>query len=53
MPNTLFVGYLANGNGSYSLSSTGLLTAGTEYVGYSGTGSFSQSGGTHSVAGNL
>ena len=33
-------------SGTYNLSGSGQLTAGQEYIGYSGTGSFSQTGGT-------
>ena len=47
----LYIGYNSNSTGSYTLSNSGLLTApsnayGGMYVGYSGTGSFTQSGGT-------
>ncbi len=53
-----YVGYgddgIGLGNGTYSLSGTGLLSAPTEYigygiVGYGATGSFTQSGGTNTV----
>ncbi len=48
----LYLGDQAGSIGAYSLSGSGLLTASTEYVGYSGSGSFTQSGGSNS-AGNL
>ena len=48
----LYVGY--GGSGSYNLSGSGVLSASSEYVGDSGTGSkcmgiFNQSGGTNSI----
>ena len=49
---SLDVGYNAGSIGSYNLSGSGLLTAqSVEYVGYSGTGTFTQSGGTNSIRG--
>ena len=39
--------------GIYDLSGSGLLSASNQYVGYSGTGTFTQSGGTNSVYYNL
>lgn len=43
----LFIGD-NGGNGAYNLSGTGSLTVnGDEYIGYGGTGNFTQSGGTH------
>src|SRR5207253_2923799 len=50
-----YLGFLSGANGSYVLSGTGSLTVngssatGSEFVGYSGSGSFNQSGGTHTV----
>ena len=44
---SLYLGFNAGSNGMYNLSGSGLLTAGSEYVGYSGTGTFTQSGGTN------
>ena len=41
---------MAAASGSYNLNGSGSLTAFNEYVGYSGTGSFTQSGGTNSTA---
>jgi T5SS/PEP-CTERM-associated repeat protein len=41
------------GNGFYSLSGTGVLSVGSEYIGYGGSGAFVQSGGTNTVAGDL
>ena len=50
----LYLGYLNLGSGTYNLSGSGSLTALNEYVGYSGSGSFTHSGGTNSVSsGNL
>ena len=51
----LYLGYFLGGSGAcssgaYSLSGSGRLSAGSEYVGYSGTGSFTQSGGTNIIA---
>ena len=59
-------GVAISGNGSVSLGSGALSTdltsssmsggslfAGNEYIGYSGGGSFTQSGGTHNVSGGL
>ena len=40
-------------NGAYSLSGSGLLSANSEYVGSGGTGTFTQSGGTHAIASAL
>jgi fibronectin-binding autotransporter adhesin len=55
--NILYLGYNAGSNGTYSLSGSGLLSWPYEYIGgnYLGaggavSGSFSQSGGTNSVA---
>ncbi len=45
----LYLGYNSTGNGTYNLGGTGTLTAQTEYIGYSGTGIFNQSGGTNSA----
>jgi autotransporter-associated beta strand protein len=51
---TLYIGEYGFGNeggGTYSLSGSGLLSAGTEYLGYDyGTGAFIQTGGTHAVS---
>ena len=48
----LYLGYNAGSSGAYTLSGNSLLFAnnytGCEYIGYSGTGTFTQSGGTHS-----
>lgn len=44
----------AGGMGTYLLSGTGTLAVGgNEYVGYNGTGFFSQSGGTNTISGEL
>jgi autotransporter-associated beta strand protein len=37
------------GNGTYNLSNTGQLSVGYEYIGYSGTGTFTQTGGKHII----
>jgi autotransporter-associated beta strand protein len=52
---TLYLGLNAGSYGTYNLSGNGLLTARGEIIGLSGTGSFTQSGGTNSVlsTGNL
>ncbi len=53
---SLYLGYYSGSSGSYSPSgsyslsgSSSLSVSGTEYVGYYGTGTFTQSGGTHTV----
>ena len=46
---SLTLGANAGGSGAYNLSGSGLLSANSEYLGYSGTGSFTQSGGTHTT----
>lgn len=50
----LFVGYNTGSNGTYNLSNTGSLSGNYssgfyEYVGYSGSGAFNQSGGTNTA----
>lgn len=52
-PGKLVLGDHAAGNGSYTLSGSGILEADTETVGSAGRGSFVQSGGSHTVRGNL
>ena len=48
---TLFVGpFPSTGNGSYTLSGSGLLSVESEWVGCYGTGSFTQTGGIHTVS---
>ena len=37
-PGNLYLGYSAGGSGTYSLGGSGLLSMGSEYVGYSGAG---------------
>ena len=54
----LYVGYEPGSSGTYSLSGGSLSVSNTntndnEYVGYSGTGTFMQSGGTHTINSNL
>ena len=46
----LYLGNNAGGSGTYALSGSGLLSAGYEYIGVSGNGSFNQSGGTNAVS---
>jgi fibronectin-binding autotransporter adhesin len=49
---SLYMGYNTGSSGAYYLSGTGSLTVtgtGGEYIGYSGNGTFVQSGGTHTV----
>ena len=46
---TLYLGYNPGSSGTYNLGGSGLLSAPNEYLGYSGSGSFTQSGGTNSV----
>ncbi len=49
----LLLGYTIASNGTYNLSSSGQLSAPLEYVGYSGTGTFTQSGGTNTTGGGF
>jgi uncharacterized protein with beta-barrel porin domain len=55
--NNLKLGQNAGASGTYNLSDSGsgslLSVAGNEYIGYSGSGSFTQTGGTHTVTGIL
>ncbi|MGO9113049.1 MAG: hypothetical protein ACLP9L_27775 [Thermoguttaceae bacterium] len=51
--NSLYLGNKAASSGTYNLTGSGQLSAGTACVGYSGTGTFTQSGGTHSIANAL
>jgi autotransporter-associated beta strand protein len=46
----LFLGSNAGGSGAYNLSGSGQLSAGSEFVGSSGTGTFTQTGGTNTVS---
>ena len=48
--NSLSLGYDSGSSGTYDLSGTGQLSADYEYIGYSGTGTFTQSGGTNTLA---
>ncbi len=45
----LYLGYNSGASGSYNLSGSGLLSTVYEYLGLSGVGSFTQSGGTNNV----
>lgn len=51
----LYLGYNAAGNGTYNLGGTGSIGAtnsnATEYIGYSGSGTFTQTGGTNTCNG--
>jgi autotransporter-associated beta strand protein len=49
---TLCIGNYSNSSGTYSLQG-GSLTVPNEYIGFSGNGTFTQSGGTHAVSSNL
>ncbi len=46
----LYLGYDTSSSGSYNISGSGVLSASNEYVGSSGTGTFSQSGGTNIIS---
>jgi autotransporter-associated beta strand protein len=46
----LYVGYVSPGNGVFALSGTGCLIAPHETIGWTGSGTFSQSGGTNTVS---
>ena len=50
---TLAFGYHAGSNGTYALEGIKNLSAETEHIGYDGTGSFTQNGGTHTVSNTL
>ena len=53
IPVALYLGTNAGDSGTYNLSGTGLLATEIEYVGYLGTGAFTQSGGTNTCSGYL
>ncbi len=46
-PNVLYLGNSAASSGAVNLSQSGLFTANSEYVGNSGSGAFTQTGGTN------
>ncbi len=46
----LYLGYNPGSIGSYNLSGSGLLSAYAEYLGFMGTGTFTQSGGTNTIS---
>ena len=50
---SLYLGYNTGSLGTYTLSGTGSLKSGQETLGYSGFGSFTQSGGTHTCLGTI
>lgn len=45
----IWLGYNTGSQGTYNLSGTGQVSAASEYVGYSGTGTFNHSAGTNTV----
>ncbi len=47
--NALYLGENAGSSGSYALGGSGVLNASTEYLGYTGSGAFTQSGGTNAI----
>lgn len=47
-----YLGYNTGANGTYNLYGTGKLVQENEYIGYSGIGTFNQSGGTNSIWGD-
>jgi len=49
---TAYFGYNGGASGNYTLSG-GSLKAASEYLGYSGTGTFTQVGGIHATSSNL
>ena len=53
MDQPLYVGFAPSARGTYILSGTGSLYASDEYVGYMGTGAFTQSGGYNGLRGRL
>lgn len=50
--NSMYLGYSTGAAGSYNLSGTGLVSLlyGSQYLGFSGTGTFTQSGGTNALS---
>lgn len=44
-----YLGYNSGSTGTYNLRGTGQLFTSAEYIGYSGTGTFTQTGGTNSI----
>ncbi len=49
----LYLGYAGGESGTVELSGTAQLSGELEYVGYEGTGTFTQTGGTNTVTNNL
>jgi hypothetical protein len=49
----LSLGHGSTSHGTYTLSGTGSLSVGNERIGQNGVGTFSQSGGSHTVANDL
>ena len=45
----LYLGNFAGSSGTYNLSGAGVLSTAIEYVGYAGTGTFTQSGGINNL----
>ena len=50
---TIYLGFNSGSSGAYVLSGTGQLSATDQYVGYSGAGAVTQSGGSNSLSGSL
>ena len=50
-PTPLYLGYGAASSGGFNLSQSGLFTANSEFVGNSGSGAFTQTGGTNNAGG--
>jgi autotransporter-associated beta strand protein len=49
LSSSLYLGNNSGSSGTYNLTGTGQLSAVFEYIGYSGTGIFTQTGGTNSI----
>jgi hypothetical protein len=49
----LFLGFDSGSTGTYNLAGTGSLLAGSETVGYNGSGNFNQSSGRNTITGTL
>jgi hypothetical protein len=50
---TLYLGHDSGSSGAYNLSGNSSLSATTQVIGYNGTGTFTQTGGTNTVANSL
>ena len=49
----MYLGYNSTGSGAYNLSGASSLSVPSAYIGYSGSGNFTQSAGTTAVAGSI